>query len=272
MIIPGTLRHHGLVTGGGRVAVLGLLALIVWPTLVAADTVRLKNGKIVEGDVIRQDDTQVTILVRGQPQFFSTAEVVSVSYSQLRFVPPPSASPDSEASQPVRIDSALWERAGERLRTFDGLVKQTHRIPAHLQWLDRDQAFREAQQAVRESLPTQHGRFSPLSALADLLILLGLRAPTIWFALFLVRELRPLMRIAEFLVVAYGVAMLLMALAVHAGGFWIQLLVFPFAVVCVAGLFVWMFAIGWRRAILALPLAVGLNLGIEYLLISAQLL
>ena len=255
------------------VRVVGVITLIAIPAVGHADTVRLKNGETVEGDVVRSDSTQVTIVVKGQPQFFSATDVEAVVYSQMRLVP--SAAPPSPASsfqEPVKVESALLEAVGGRLRAFQELAKRIRHIVLSLQRGNSWTAIQTAQLTIQEVLPGRNGHFSPLYALADVLILLGLRAPTIWLALLLIREPRPVMRIAEFLVIAYGLTMLPMVWTLGLANLWAKVFVFPLVAGVVACLFTWMFALAPPKALLALLLTIGMNVGIEYLLASAHLL
>ena len=263
-------RRRRLLSLAGAV---GCLALMAAPVAGWADTVHLKNGNTLEGDVVRSDGTQVTVVVKGQPQFFSTDEVDHVVYSQMRIVPPPSAPfRVSPTEGPMRVDSALLEAVGGRLRAFHQLANRMRHIVQSLQQGNSWTAIQTAQLTIREVLPVRQERFSPLYALADLLILLGVRAPTTWLALLLIREPRSAARIAEFLVLAYGLTMLPMAWTLGLANLWAKVFVFPIVAGVVACLFGWMFSLGPRKTAFAFLLTIGINLGVEYLLTSTQLL
>ncbi len=258
---------------GLLVSAVGVIALTVAAATGWADTVRLKSGEIVEGDVIRSDSTQVTVIVNGQPQFFSADEVAGIAYSRSRFVLS-SATPArvTPVGAPVSVDFTLLQVARGRLLALRDLADRIGQILQSLQYGDHIAATQTAHVTVEEILPIRKGHFNPQYALADLLILLGLRATTIWLALLLVREPRALMRIAEFLLIAYGVTMLLMAWTLSADVFWVEVFVIPVASVVVASLFAWMFSLPLPRALIAFLLTVGMNLGVEYVLANAHLI
>lgn len=254
-------------------ALAGFGSLAAMPRPAHADTVRLRNGGTIEGKVLRSDASAVVVMVGSQPQFLAPSEVEAIHYSDLRFTPSTtSVSRVPSRDEPVRIDWTLLERIAARLRTSQGLMQRAGQIPEDLRHGRDREAAQEARLAVEGLLPTHHGRFNPLYALADLLILLGLRAPTAWLALLLVKEQRSFQRIAEFLVVAYGLTMLLMTLTLDVANLWITLFALPLALGSVAWLFAWMFALPFRRAVVAFVLTVGCNLAIEHLLTIVRLL
>ena len=247
----------------------GFLPLVLFPVTGYADTVHLKNGKTIEGDVVRKDDTQVVVLVNTQPQFFSADEVQGISYSRLRFTPPSApTSPARSSGEPVRIDVTLLQQVAVRVQTAHERVKQLGQVLGSLQRHEDQAAIEDVHQIVEGILPIQQGRFNPLYALADLLVLLALRAPTVWLGLLLVRESRPFTRIAEFLTVAYGLTTLLMLVASGIANLWVKILILPLTLVGVLGLFAWMFVLPFRKALIAFLLIVGMSLGIGHLLLG----
>ena len=250
----------------------GLVGLAA-ATAAEADTVRLKDGRTIEGEVVRKDAAQVVILTGSQAQVVSTGDVDAFAYSRARLTP--STMPIAEApwsQEPVRLDYTLLGQAAARLRTVHRLARRIRQIGEHLREHDDQEAAQEAQRTLEGLVPIHHGRFSPLYALADLLVLLGLRAPTVWLALLLVKELRSFTRVAEFLTIAYGLTMLLATWALGVASLWVKLLVLPLALGGVAGLFAWMFALQFRWAVLAFLLTAGMNLGIERLLVSTHVI
>jgi hypothetical protein len=154
----------------------------------------------------------------------------------------------------------------------EGLMRRAVPILEDVRRGHDPEAIQEAHRAVEGLLPVHRGHFSPLYALADLLILLGLRGPTVWLALLLMKEPRSFQRIAEFLVIAYGLTMLLMALTLNSAHLWITLCALPLAFGTLACFFAWMFALPFRRATAAFLLVVAFNLGVEAFLTSVHLL
>jgi len=251
----------------------GLCALVTIPMQAHADTVRLKDGRTVEGKVLQSDTTVVAVLVESQPQFFARSEVDAIHYSGLRFSP--SATSVSSApgfGEPIRIDSTILEDVGVRLRMSERLMRRAVPILEDVRRGHDPEAIQEAHQIVEGLLPMHRGRFSPLYALADLLILLGLRGPTMWLALLLVKEPRSFQRIAEFLVIAYGLMMLFMALTLDIAHLWITLCALPLAFGTLACFFAWMFTLPFRKAVVAFLVTVVFNLGVEVFLTSVHLL
>jgi len=143
-------------------------------------------------------------------------------------------------------------------------------VAEYLRWGDTAHAGVAAQRAARWILPFHHGQVSPFSTLADILILLGLRAPLLWLALSFVREGRAFTRIAEFLIPAYGLLMLIMTYITITPWLSVQLVLFPLAIWGVAWLFIWMFVLTRGRALLAFSIALAMNVVIEYFLIQSQ--
>ncbi len=251
----------------------GLCALMTIPMQAHADTVRLKDGRTVEGKVLQSDASAVVVLVGSQPQFFAHSEVEAIHYSGLRFSPPTtSVSSAPGFGEPLRIDYTVLEDIGVRLRMSEGLMRRAVPIRAEVRRGHDPEAIQGAHRAVEGLLPLHRGRFSPFYVLADLLILLGLRGPTVWLALLLVKEPRSFQRIAEFLVVAYGLTMLFMTLTLDIAYLWITLCALPLVFGTLACLFAWMFALPFRRAVAAFLVAVAFNLGVEVFLTSVHLL
>lgn len=260
-------RHFCLFLAGFCLAVFGACQAA------CADTIRLKGGRTIQGQIIREDTTQVAIIVSGTVEAYPKSAVEQLSYAHRRLVLPTTPSSSSfKASPETAVDLTLIEQLQKRLQAFNRFTDRAGRIFEAVRYRKGGEALSEVQEAARETLPLHRDRFSPLSALADILILLGFRVPALWLALFVVKEPRQFTRIAEFLIPAYGLIMLLMAYAWMTTHFIVALVMFPAAIVVIMLLFTWMFALTPSRALLAFLIAVGSNVLIEYLLVQARLI
>lgn len=177
----------------------------------------------------------------------------------------------------VAIDTELLDRVRTRLLADHRYLHQMQRVLAHLAQGHTDAAGLESQRAAQWLLPTSaRGAFSAFSALADLVILLGLRAPLLWLVLVFLRERRPLIRILEFLILGYCLVMLLMVVIGLACsqtlsfGLWLQLIGIPLLAAILMFLFLWIFTLGVRKGLVAITLAVVLSVGSEHLLLASS--
>ena len=268
----GTIPPMRLLRGCVCAGLLALgLAIAVPAAIAQADVIRLSNGNLIEGQILRDDDTAVVMLVNGAPQFFPADDVTAIIYSQLRIAPKSSkgsrVAPGLIGAPQLLMDTSLVQKIRERMLTYHGFMMRIGVVAEHLRWQEWSRAGVAAQRAAQWVLPFHKRVFSPFSALADLLILLGLRAPTLWLTLLLVREPRGFIRIAEFFVLSYGLLMLLMTYVTVTGVLWFQLALFPLAVLAVAWLFMWMFVLTPGRAMLAYFLAIAMNVALEALLV-----
>lgn len=240
---------------------------------VFADTLRLKSGRVIQGQIMREDSTQVAIVAGGSLEAYPKSDIEQIVYAHRRLALP--ANPGSasfNAVAPTAVDLSLIEQIQRRLQAFNRFTDRLGRILEVIRYHKNEEALSEAHEAAREALPLERDHFSPMSALADILILLGFRAPALWLALLFVKEQRQFTRIAEFLVPAYGLIMLLMAYAATTAPFIVSAVMFPAALLGILLLFAWMFALSPGRALLAFLIAIGSNVLIEYLLIQARLL
>lgn len=259
---------HRLSSVCSKLAGLGLLLLAGASQHAQADVIRLNDGTVIDGQVIRDDDTAVIIVVKGQPQFYPAVDVSAILYNKP-FIDVLPRQGRSSATQAL-TDQSIVDKIRERLLTFHGFVLRTASAAEYLRWSQIKRAGRAFQRAAQWILPTHRGYFSPFSALADLLILLGLRAPTLWLALAFIRERRQFLRITEFFVPSYGLLMLLMLYVSLADAVWIQVVLFPLAIFAIALLFMWMFVLTPGRTLLAFMIAVAMNAGLEALLVRSN--
>lgn len=250
---------------------LAAAAFLYMPSLYA-DVIRLNNGSLIDGQIIRDDDTAVVVVVKGVPQFYPADDISAIIYSRIRV--DSRASKSSQfgvgAARQALLDASVVTKIRERMLIYHGFVMRIGTIAEYLRWGDTAHAGVAAQRAARWVLPVHHRQVSPFSALADILILLGLRAPLLWLALSFVREPRAFTRIAEFLVPAYGLLMVMMTYITLTPWLAVQLMLFPLAVFGVAWLFVWMFVLTRGRALIAFSMALAMNVAIEYFLVQSQ--
>jgi len=228
--------------------------------------------------VVKQDDAQVIIATSSGSEVVSASDVESMTYDGLRFSPStPSRQTVSPSQEEVAIDPELLGRVRTRLLAVHRYLKQMQRVLTHLAQGNTDAAGLESQRAAQWLLPTSaRGALSPFSALADLVILLWLRAPLLWLVLVLLRERRTLIRILEFLILGYCLVMLLMVvIGLACGqslplGIFVELVGIPVLAIVLTFLFLWVFALRVRKGLVALALAVVLNVGIEHLLLASS--
>lgn len=172
----------------------------------------------------------------------------------------------SDASRSEHL--TLVAKIQERLLVYHGFMQRIGQVVALLQSDREPAAYQHAQRAALWLLPLHRGQFSPYSTLADLIILLGLRAPALWLALRIVRDPRSWTRIVEYLVTAYALAMLLLSVVLTAPTLQIQLVSLT-ALLLGAGLLLsWVLALGPRRTILVFLIALALNVAVEFLLVN----
>ncbi|MBI4003457.1 MAG: cobalamin-binding protein [Candidatus Omnitrophica bacterium] len=248
---------------------LGTLTAAVW-----ADTVRLKSGRTISGHVVKQDDAQVIIATSSGSDVVAASDVKSISYSDLRFTPRrPSEQALAPPTEAATMDTALLDRIRTRLLAGHRYLQQTQKVLNLLVQGKPVDAGSEAQRAARHLLPTTaRGVLSPLSALADLVILLGFHSTLLWLFLVLVRERRSIMRTMEFLLLSYCLIMLLM-LGIGAAfgqglsaGLWVEAIGVPLLLMALAVLFCWMFTVRPLKALTVGLLATGASLGLGVLL------
>jgi len=249
---------------------LGTVTAVVW-----ADTVRLKSGRTITGHIVKQDSSQVIIAVSGGTEVVAASDVDSISYSDLRLIPPqPTEQTLSQPTEAVAIDTALLDSIRARLLAGHRYIHQTRKVLSFLTKGEWSAAGSQAQRAAQWLLPTTaHGAFSPFNALADLAILLGFRATLVWVVLVLVRERRSFTRITAFLLLSYCLVMLLMVgigLAFSQGfsaGLWVGIIGIPLLIMALAFLFCWIVALRPGKALAVAVLATTLSVGIETLLV-----
>src|SRR3989338_5790002 len=233
-----------------RWLVIGVSAALVsvFASAAAADTVRLKNGRTITGHVVKQDAAQVIITTSSGSEAVAASDVESIRYSGLRLTPrPPAEQAMAPSAEAAAMDTALLDRVRSRLLAFHRYLEQTQNVLGLLMQGERTAAGIEAHRAAQRLLPTtSHGAFSPLSALADLVVLLGFRSTLLWLSPALIRERRSFIRIMEFLVLSYCLIMLLM-LGIEAAfgrglsaGLWVEAIGIPLLLVALAALCCWM--------------------------------
>jgi len=245
-----------------------LLACPLW-----ADTISLKDGRQIEGHVVRADETQVIIVISSRPEAFAREDVESIRYSRARLIPSvPSPAWHAPAPTPGRdvVGEAIVAAVKQRLHTSHEFTRHLRQAWRALRVGDRETVRLETYAAAKHYLPLgKDGSFDPIPALAQLLILLGLRIPVVWLALVLVREPRGFTRIAEFFVPTYGLIVLLMALCLTAANPLLVLGALFLIFVAVTALFIWMFALPANKALMAITIVATINVGFEHVFVHA---
>jgi len=176
---------------------LGLGVFLACSAGASADTVHLKDGRTIEGRVIKRDAAQVAIEVPGGEASVPAADVDTIRYTGTRLLAAPTPvdmTPSLEG--PVQVDLQLVQRMRMRLRTLHRFFKQMAQVAIHMSRGETQAAALQIHRACQWILPTtRDGRFDPISALADLIILLGLRTPLLWIALAVIGEQRAFTRL-----------------------------------------------------------------------------
>ena len=179
-----------------------IAALLLAGTLLTADTIKFKNGAVVEGKIVHEDAQTVTIKAGGTETTYAKMDVAFIQKGGRNISPPPpppanrAAAPAPSASnlgQPVgqaaapavipggtqvRVETAATidsrnSRPGQEFRGFlvgdlktpDGRVVATSGSPVYLMVTDRGQAGRmigKSSLAVRLSAITANGRRVPV--------------------------------------------------------------------------------------------------------------
>lgn len=249
---------------------LALVVLLGHAACACADEVRLKDGRTLEGAIIRRQGDQILMAVAGRTEIIAAADVEAVRYDDLRLVPSPPAAPAAHAPAPAielaKFNATLTEELGQRIKVFPETARSAGRAAQHAWHGATQPALEDVRWAAQRLLPVRGGGLDPYSALADLILLLGLRAPLLWLALALVRERRSYVRIAEYLALTYLAMMTLLAFSVSAGDPLVGLGLLGSSVVCAGALFLWMFGVSWPRSLAAVTLAAALMLGVDYFL------
>lgn len=255
-----------------RLGVVSVLLLALAPSAgIRADIIKLKSGREVRGQIVRTDQQQVIVSVAGQPAFFSREEIESITREHLGLATPPPAAPAHETPSAVELKLEAWHEAllqklRERVRVFREVLSAGWQALQALRHDTPRAALARVRHATHHSLPLRRGEFDPLAALADLLILLGLRAPLLWLGFLLAREKQSFTRIAEFLLPAYGLTVALLSFGLTIASPVAGLGLLLATAVAVTALFFWMFQARPAKALLACGITVVVTLALEHLL------
>ncbi len=259
-----------------RLVVATGLLLFVCGASAAADTVRLKNGRTVEGQVVRTDESSVVVVVKGQPEFFAPTEVESIHYSSMRIVAPragPSGVGSGSAS--VGFDSSMLDELKRRAAVLPHAFTQLQSAQAKWHRGVRLAALKEARDAVQSLLPLHGGAIRLLSVLADLCLVFLVRLPLLWMILWMLSAQPDLARVAKWVFLAYAMKLLLLVALMlscdYAGT--TGLVMAGIATLSAGGgmllLAVRTLDIGVGRAAVALTLAAVLNVALDVLLVNS---
>jgi len=95
--------HLGVVVGG-------FLILLLGQESVAADTIHLKNGNRIEGEVIEKDAGRIIVRVDQGEAIFSLDEVVSIDYRPVVHEKSPAPKPLARVRHSMRTTGSAWEQ------------------------------------------------------------------------------------------------------------------------------------------------------------------
>ncbi len=244
------------------------LCFVRWTPLLSADTIRLKNGNALRGQLIQETEESLTLRVGRQKVVVARHDVETLDYEPARKaprkLPPFDLSTLAEPAKEGLLGQEFLMAIQQRLGASQHVVKNLREAWVALHYEDHEVVSAAIRRAAQAWLPLRDGAFEPITLLAQLLVLLGMRILTLWVGLILVRQPHDFIRIAEFMVPAYGLMVVLVS-------FWMVFATIPAMVgsilVWVLGataLFMWMFRVSPGKALLALILILQMNFWIEY--------
>ena len=109
MKMPGAAAVRRTMASALRISGIFIAALAFAGT-VAADTLELKTGEIIQGKFIGGSSLNIRFRVNGQEQVFATKDVLNIGFSdsgdQSNAAPPPQAASAPPPAQPAQPDSA----------------------------------------------------------------------------------------------------------------------------------------------------------------------
>ncbi len=258
------------------------LLLLAWGVTLAlphgiaqADTLRLKNGRTLEGEVLRDDPAGVVIVTGGGPEVVPRQDIEAITYSRMRLAPstqPAPAAYDAGAPGPG-VDLRLLARLRQRLETFAAIPWHIGRIAEALNRGKRAAAARETVRMVRTLWDFPIGMERAEWIIADLLLVILLWAPALWMGLALGRATRSLTQIVLFLCAGYGIwvlaaALLLLPLAASSDTSWLGLMLGVLGLGCGVAIvaFRWAFGLTWGAVLVACGTAALVVAGCQTLL------
>lgn len=257
-----------------------VLALTCAVSDVRADTVRLKSGRTIEGDIVRQSDEELVVVVNGRPEFFAPSEVDSVTRSNWHLALPtrPTMGTAPAFDRDLGVDKAFFGLLGGRLQEVHQALAQ---LPLFLKEVrgHHEATTREMGRHIATLLlPASRGKLDLPRFAVDMVLVLLFRAPLLWLVLLSVRGQAPFPNVLAVTCLIYGgllVGSLLAVLAFERSlliGLGVVLLG---AIGTVGGLVPWclrLFDLGVARTVTALLLALGLMVGLEHLALQLPLL
>ncbi len=259
-------------TCAGRFVTGSALALVVLCHVANADTVRLKNGNTIDGQIVKEDETMVVMKIDGGQAIFLKAEIASIIRSPVQ----------EPVSRPPSVSTTLavqrLSHAGTLLRPFllaeVEYAKHSRAAFELFRQGDHQGTLKELDQAARLFWALQGNL---VSVLQGLLVHSLIRVPTLWLMLMLLNGRPPLRWVIlyEGFVYALKVATVKVALSVLAASGIVSTILFVMAAPAVVFLMVFVlmgkFGIGFWRGVLALALTGFLNLGATHLLLRSAI-
>ena len=246
------------------------LALLLLSQLAHADTIRLKNGNTIDGQILTEDDTKVMIKIGGGQAMFLKAEIASIIRSPVQ----EAAGQPSPAAKPTIVKR--FSHVGKFLRPFltaeAEYAQHNNKALELFRQSDQQGALKELEQAARLFWSLQESLVSVLKGLAAHSLV---RVPTLWLMLTLLNG-RPSLRwviLYEWFIYALKVATIKVTLSVLAAPGIVSTILLAMAMPAVVLLMVFAlmgkFNIGFWRGSLVLMLAGFLNLGAVQLLLRS---
>lgn len=115
-----------------------LLGMVTLSIAAQADTLKLKNGSVIEGMLLERSSESITFDVAGNKMTFKTADIASIELSFAQTAPAQAASPAPATKPSTAIEINKIPAGTPLLVNLDNLIstdrhKAGHRFSAHLE-------------------------------------------------------------------------------------------------------------------------------------------